>query len=258
MTALTKQLTNAELRQIIDSHEKGHGMCVPVNYGYIAAKELLAVREAQSKPAPIAFSENADADMCRTWAWEQVKKDVTTDSWTIGDSGNFYGFYCWGWDMRRQYNEQRPPAAPDLGALTKLIVGRLIDCGTANDDSIADAEVFVYNACRAAMLENTQKAALGMAPAVNIGNMQNTPAGFKLVPVDLTAENGAKASLIGEFTEVKYINCPECFGDDWCEGCDGSGRIKVEVPVTWTTIKAIWKKGIEHFDSLAAAPTPTK
>lgn len=50
MTALTKQLTNAELRQIIDSHEKGHGMCVPVNYGYIAAKELLAVREAQSVP----------------------------------------------------------------------------------------------------------------------------------------------------------------------------------------------------------------
>ncbi len=74
--------------------------------------ELLAVREAQSKPAPIAFSENADADMCRKWAWEQVKKDVTTDSWTIGDSSNFYGFYCCGWDMRRQYNEQRPPAVP--------------------------------------------------------------------------------------------------------------------------------------------------
>lgn len=45
------------------------------------------------------------------------------------------------------------PAVPDFGALTKLIVGRLIDCGTANDDSIADAEVFVYNACRAAMLQ---------------------------------------------------------------------------------------------------------
>lgn len=50
MTISTKKLTNEELRQIIDSHEKGHGMCVPVNYGYIAAKELLAVREAQSVP----------------------------------------------------------------------------------------------------------------------------------------------------------------------------------------------------------------
>lgn len=84
------------------------------------------------------------------------------------------------------------------------------------------------------------------------------PAGFKLVPVELTAENGAKASLIGEFTEVKFINCPECFGDAECESCDGGGRIKVAVPVSWTTIKAIWKKGIEHFDSMAAAPTPTK
>ncbi|MEL5392859.1 DUF551 domain-containing protein [Serratia nevei] len=44
------------------------------------------------------------------------------------------------------------PAVPDFGALTKLIVGRLIDCGAAGDDSIADAETFVYNACRAAML----------------------------------------------------------------------------------------------------------
>ncbi|MEX2986867.1 hypothetical protein [Serratia fonticola] len=95
--------------------------------------------------------------------------------------------------------------------------------------------------------------------AVNqAGDSPTIPDGYKLVPAELTAENGAKASLIGEFTEVKFINCPECFGDAECESCDGSGRIKVEAPVTWTTIKAIWKKGIEHFDSLAAAPTPTK
>ncbi|WP_447880998.1 hypothetical protein [Serratia fonticola] len=48
MTISTKQLTNEELRQIIDSHEKGYGMCVPVNCDYLMAKELLAVREAQS------------------------------------------------------------------------------------------------------------------------------------------------------------------------------------------------------------------
>ncbi|MDQ9129733.1 hypothetical protein RDT67_25275 [Serratia fonticola] len=48
MTAPAKQLTNAELRQIIDSHEKAYGMCVPVNCDYLMARELLAVREAQS------------------------------------------------------------------------------------------------------------------------------------------------------------------------------------------------------------------
>ncbi|WP_227640442.1 DUF551 domain-containing protein, partial [Klebsiella pneumoniae] len=65
------------------------------------------------------------------------------------------------------------------------------------------------------------------------------------------AENGAKGALSGEFSETKFVNCSECFGDDECETCDGSGRIEITVPVTWTTIKEIWAKGVEHF---AAAP----
>lgn len=93
------------------------------------------------------------------------------------------------------------------------------------------------NACRAAMLQ--------------AGNSPVTPDGYVLVPKKLTAENCAKGVLSGEFSETKFINCPECFGDDDCETCDGSGRIEITVPVTWTTIKAIWAKGVEH---LAAAP----
>lgn len=77
------------------------------------------------------------------------------------------------------------------------------------------------------------------------------PPGYVMVPMRLTAENGAKGALSGEFSETKFINCPECFGDDECETCDGSGRIEITVPVTWTTIKEIWVKGVEHF---AAAP----
>ncbi|MFH2472314.1 hypothetical protein [Citrobacter freundii] len=94
-----------------------------------------------------------------------------------------------------------------------------------------------WNECRAAMLQ--------------AGNSPVTPDGWVMVPMRLTAENGAKGLLSGEFSETKFINCPECFGDDECETCDGSGRIEITVPVTWTTIKEIWAKGIEHF---AAAP----
>ncbi|HFT9938362.1 TPA: hypothetical protein ACGTLH_004376, partial [Escherichia coli] len=83
------------------------------------------------------------------------------------------------------------------------------------------------------------------------GNSPVTQDGYVLVPKKLTAENGAKSVLSGEFSETKFINCPECFGDDDCETCDGGGRIEITVPVTWTTIKAIWAKGVEHF---AAAP----
>ncbi|WP_436858623.1 hypothetical protein [Citrobacter tructae] len=73
------------------------------------------------------------------------------------------------------------------------------------------------------------------------------PSGYVMVPKCLTAENGAKSVMIGEFSETKFINCPECFGDDECETCDGSGRIEISVPVSWTNIKAIWAKGVEHF-----------
>lgn len=75
-------------------------------------------------------------------------------------------------------------------------------------------------------------------------NSPVAPDGWVMVPMRLTAENGAKGLLSGEFSETKFINCPECFGDDECETCDGSGRIEITVPVTWTTIKEIWAKGI--------------
>ncbi|WFX02522.1 hypothetical protein [Citrobacter braakii] len=93
-----------------------------------------------------------------------------------------------------------------------------------------------WNQCRAAMLQ--------------AGNSPVIPDGYMLVPKKLTAENGAKSALSGEFSETKFINCPECFGDDDCETCDGSGRIEITVPVSWTNIKAIWAKGIEHFTTV--------
>ncbi|HFI4672056.1 TPA: hypothetical protein ACGQGR_004304 [Escherichia coli] len=84
------------------------------------------------------------------------------------------------------------------------------------------------------------------------GNSPVTPDGWVMVPKRLTAENGAKGVLSGEFSETTFISCLECFGDDDCDTCDGSGRIEIKVPVTWSTIKSIWDKGIEYF---AAKPS---
>ncbi|EAN4811093.1 hypothetical protein H5518_003367 [Salmonella enterica] len=81
------------------------------------------------------------------------------------------------------------------------------------------------------------------------GKFPITQDGYVMVPKKLTAENGAKGLLSGEFSETKFINCPECFGEDECETCDGSGRLEITIPVTWTTIKAIWAKGVEHFEA---------
>lgn len=101
------------------------------------------------------------------------------------------------------------------------------------EDNFDDTYRGGWNACRYAMLQ--------------AGNSPVTQDGYVLVPKKLTAENGAKRVLSGEFSETKFINCPECFGDDDCETCDGSGRIEITVPVTWTTIKTIWAKGVEYF-----------
>lgn len=71
--------------------------------------------------------------------------------------------------------------------------------------------------------------------AVLVGMEQPAPVvpdGYVMVPMRLTAENGAKGALSGEFSETKLVNCPECFGDDECETCDGSGKIEITVPVT--------------------------
>ncbi|SVT93383.1 MULTISPECIES: hypothetical protein [Klebsiella] len=91
--------------------------------------------------------------------------------------------------------------------------------------------------------------ALACLEGVNSEPAPVVPDGYVMVPMRLTAENGAKGALSGEFSESKFVNCPECFGDDECETCDGSGRIEITVPVTWTTIKEIWAKGVEHFSA---------
>ncbi|MDU3689106.1 MAG: hypothetical protein E7G14_05165 [Klebsiella michiganensis] len=174
---------------------------------------------------------------------------------------NFYSWFGREWQDNYQHNQYTTAAKQMLGVMAESAwkAGR-----------------------RAAMLQELQKSAgasnncrsnekvqavqvqplTGINPASALGSLPKTgevlptnypviPDGYVMVPMRLTAENGAKGVLSGEFSETKFVNCPECFGDDECETCDGSGRIEITVPVTWTTIKEIWAKGVKHF---AAAP----
>jgi len=99
-------------------------------------EELLANREAQ----PVAY------------IGAQMLEDLTDGARGCGRVWASSKDVLSGDDRLALYTAPPAPAVPDFGSLTKLIVGRLIDCGAAGDDSIADAETFVYNACRAAML----------------------------------------------------------------------------------------------------------
>lgn len=71
-----------------------------------------------------------------------------------------------------------------------------------------------------------------------------------LIPSELTAENGAKYLLIGEFNESIEMPCPECEGYDGdCDDCDICGGDKVyqqKILVSWSTIKEIYKKCVDN------------
>jgi hypothetical protein len=59
---------------------------------------------------------------------------------------------------------------------------------------------------------------------------------FVLVPERLTAENGAKAALAGEFFELENYTLDE-------DGVEGSRRIQI----SWNSIKEIYNAAINHF-----------
>lgn len=75
-----------------------------------------------------------------------------------------------------------------------------------------------------------------------------------ILPKELTAENGAKALLMGEFFEETKARNPQWCADDCerteladCSTCmevddkDKEEYFTQKVPVSWTTIKEIYK-----------------
>lgn len=81
-----------------------------------------------------------------------------------------------------------------------------------------------------------------------------TESEYVLMPKRLTAENGAKALLAGEFFESVHIPIPRECDCNNCGICDrandqeikGEDSEELRVPVSWTTIKAIYEKAVEH------------
>ena len=77
--------------------------------------------------------------------------------------------------------------------------------------------------------------------------------GYAVMPKSLTAENGAKNLLIGEFCESIEITCPECADDpepfEGCEVCDGEGVYTQKIYVEWTTIKEIYAMAVKHLEA---------
>ena len=81
------------------------------------------------------------------------------------------------------------------------------------------------------------------APALSI------PDGYCLMPRRLTAENGAKALLLGEFKLNVVRECPECLDleepAEGCEICDGEGEYAQHHMIPWDQIKFIYSEAVK-------------
>jgi len=96
-------------------------------------------------------------------------------------------------------------------------------------------------------------AATGL-PIVGLGPMTESsapaiPDGYCLMPRRLTAENGAKALLLGEFKLEVTRECPECLELDepaeGCEICDGGGEYAQRHTIPWDKIKFIYSEAVK-------------
>jgi hypothetical protein len=70
-----------------------------------------------------------------------------------------------------------------------------------------------------------------------------------LMPSELTAENGAKYLMIGEFKETVSLDCFTCHegsSSDDCEICGGTLVYSEDVPVSWDTIKSIYALAVKN------------
>lgn len=73
------------------------------------------------------------------------------------------------------------------------------------------------------------------------------PVGAVAMPASLTAENGAKGLLTGEFRIQHAVNCSGCYFDESdpeCEVCGGHIEYIEYVDVPWATIKDIYARAV--------------
>ncbi|MGH8388216.1 MAG: hypothetical protein ACRESJ_22470 [Pseudomonas sp.] len=84
------------------------------------------------------------------------------------------------------------------------------------------------------------------------------PAGYCLMPTRLTAENGAKALLLGEFKLEVTHYCPECIDLDepseGCEICDGEGEYGHRYTIPWDQIKFIYSEAVKGLGKKPNSP----
>ena len=81
-----------------------------------------------------------------------------------------------------------------------------------------------------------------------VAEVPEVPEGYCIMPRRLTAENGAKALLLGEFKLRVTKECPECCEleepTEGCSMCDGEGKYEQRHTIPWDQIKFIYSQAV--------------
>lgn len=119
-----------------------------------------------------------------------------------------------------------PKGQPLLGMFHRVTV----------DDKIVDSQ---------SVVDSFDATALYAEPPAPVAAF---PDGYCIMPRQLTAENGAKALLLGEFKLLVTKECPECCEleepVEGCSICDGEGEYGQKHTIPWDQIKFIYSKAV--------------
>lgn len=134
----------------------------------------------------------------------------------------------------------------DFCAHSALICGDLLRLAREDDFATTDPiRTRAYSAMdHARKVKKTLSAsAEPSAPVMQI------PEGYCVMPRRLTAENGAKALLLGEFKLEVTQECPECAEleepAEGCEICDGAGEYGQRHTIPWDKIQFIYSEAVK-------------
>lgn len=193
----------------------------------VLTSELLANREAQ----PVAWSyEWASCITCEgPQNFQPVIEREAPPEWTIdeGQARNIIPLYA-------------APPAPVVPVVQHEPVVYMWDSERKNIDAPG-----YYRPEHLFFAENSVKKWGGrVVPLYTAPPASAVPDGYCVMPLTLTAENGAKCALAGEFKVSRTVRCHEC-GGEGCDDCADAGEFEEEITVPWDTIKDIYRAAVD-------------
>ncbi|HHB6676811.1 TPA: hypothetical protein ACN78K_002218 [Enterobacter hormaechei] len=192
-------------------------------------------------PQPLTTSERAELENYRN-AQQVVPEPLAGD--IDADDHPLTWSYHNGWNSCRAAMLQGAEPVTTAYKLPPHVYRELVN-------SLRDTAV-KYQGCQQLREQISETLSAVITHNPHSGNSPAVQDGCCIMPMKLTADNGAKGALSGEFHVTHRIICQSC-GGEGCEDCNEDGGWDAEIPIGWDTIKRIHEAAVEAC-ALPAAP----